>query len=190
MKPFISVLPSDEFCGIAFMCGYWSERIIAISLQILDTIPTISEQVDALEMAIKALEQQPSDTVSRGAFEQVMWERDVAIGQLKELGYGLGQKVEPCEDAISRQAVLDGLKGCMCEDWVKTLFATMVKQLPSVTQKSGKWDRLYSWLNDMRLGIAPDETVDDIDERHCRESQTDILDEIMEWMIKAESEEV
>ena len=35
-------------------------------------------------------------------------------------------------DAISRQAVLDGLKGCMCEDWVKTLFETMVKQLPSV----------------------------------------------------------
>ena len=55
--------------------------------------------------------------------------------------------------------------------------------------KTGKWDRLYSWLNDMRLGIAPDETVTDIDERNCRESQTDILDEIMEWMIKAESED-
>lgn len=34
MKPFISVLPSDEFCGIALMLGYWSERIVAISLQI------------------------------------------------------------------------------------------------------------------------------------------------------------
>lgn len=31
------------------------------ALEILDTIPTIGEQVDALEMAIKALEQQPSD---------------------------------------------------------------------------------------------------------------------------------
>lgn len=41
-------------------------------------------------------------------------------------------------DLISRQAAIDGLKGCMCEDWVKTLFATMVKQLPSVTHKSGK----------------------------------------------------
>ena len=29
------------------------------ALQILDTIPTIGEQVDALEMAIKALEQEP-----------------------------------------------------------------------------------------------------------------------------------
>lgn len=36
------------------------------ALQILDTIPTISEQVDALEMAIKALEQQTcEDAISR-----------------------------------------------------------------------------------------------------------------------------
>lgn len=32
------------------------------------------------------------DVVSRGVFEQVMWERDVAIEQLKDLGYGLGEK--------------------------------------------------------------------------------------------------
>lgn len=32
------------------------------------------------------------DMVSRGVFEQVMWERDIAITQLKELGYGLGEK--------------------------------------------------------------------------------------------------
>ena len=40
------------------------------ALQILDTIPTIGEQVDALEMAIEALEQQPcEDCISR---EEVM----------------------------------------------------------------------------------------------------------------------
>ena len=39
---------------------------------------------------------------------------------------------EPCTDAVSREAVLDGLRGCICDEWVKTLFATMVKQLPSV----------------------------------------------------------
>ena len=43
---------------------------------------------------------------------------------------------EPCNNAISRAAVLDGLKGCMCEDWVKTLFETMVKQLPPVNPTS------------------------------------------------------
>lgn len=32
------------------------------------------------------------DTVSRVAYEQIMWERDTAIQQLKDLGYGLGEK--------------------------------------------------------------------------------------------------
>lgn len=34
MKPFISVLPNDEFCGISIMCGFWLGRIVGISLQI------------------------------------------------------------------------------------------------------------------------------------------------------------
>lgn len=46
---------------------------------------------------LKALEQEScDDTVSRGVFEQVMWERDTAIEQLRELGYELGQKIEKC----------------------------------------------------------------------------------------------
>ena len=111
------------------------------ALQILDTIPTISEQVDALEMAIKALEQQPSDTVSRGAFEQVMWERDVAIGQLKELGYGLGQKVEPCDDVVSREAAITiaGTHTLTVDETVKAL-----EQLPSVTPKPIECDDAIS----------------------------------------------
>lgn len=44
------------------------------------------------------------------------------------------------------------------------------------------WNRLYIWLNDMRLGIAPDETVTDMNERHDRLVQVDLLDEIIEWM--------
>lgn len=44
------------------------------------------------------------------------------------------------------------------------------------------WDRLYNWLNDMRLGIAPDEFVTDDDERHDRLLQIDLIDELMEWM--------
>ena len=113
------------------------------ALQILDTIPTISEQVDALEMAIKALEQQPSDTVSRGAFEQVMWERDIAIRQLKELGYEFGAKIGSCEDAISRQAVFK-IQAKYAEYIGATKFWQMsddIKALPSVTPqpKTGHW---------------------------------------------------
>lgn len=44
------------------------------------------------------------------------------------------------------------------------------------------WDRLYNWLNDMRLSIAPDGFVTDDDERHDRLLQIDLIDELMEWM--------
>lgn len=30
------------------------------------------------------------DAVPRGAYDQVRWERDIALGQLKQLGYELG----------------------------------------------------------------------------------------------------
>ena len=36
---------------------------------------------------------------------QIKWERDTAINQLQQLGYGLGEKIEPCEDCVSREAL-------------------------------------------------------------------------------------
>jgi len=51
------------------------------------------------------------------------------------------------------------------------------------------WDRLYDWLNDMRLCIAPDETVTDDNERNDRLLQIDLLDEIMEWMNEQEDKQ-
>lgn len=45
-----------------------------------------------LESSKNRVKTELNDIVSRGVFEQVMWERDVAIEQLKELGYGLGEK--------------------------------------------------------------------------------------------------
>ena len=158
------------------------------ALQILDTIPTIGEQVDALEMAISALEQQPcddeyikvpkkalkyrtagmvayntewlkkhwqmemdivcgvkpcKDAVSRGVLEQVMWERDIAIEQLHELGYELGQKIEPCEDAVSRRKAIHVISACDG----KSAQIEALEQLPSVTQKSGEWIELPKALN-------------------------------------------
>ena len=50
-------------------------------------------------------------------------------------------------------------------------------------------DRLYTWLNDMRFGIAPDESVTDDNDRHDRLIQMDLLDEIMEWMVEQEAKE-
>lgn len=38
-------------------------------------------------------EQPTADVVSREAYEQIKWERDIAIAQLEELGYGLGEEI-------------------------------------------------------------------------------------------------
>ena len=76
------------------------------ALEILDTIPTIGEQVDALEMAIKALEQ------------------------------------EPCEDAISRQAVLKQLKGCLTGGDTEYEYVKLhIDSIPSVSpaRPKGSW---------------------------------------------------
>ena len=69
-----------------------------------------------------------------------------------------------------------------------------IDSLPSVSmEKVGTdhweklWDKLYDWLNDTRLSVAPDETVKDDIERNERLAQADMLDEVMECMIDLES---
>lgn len=99
-------------------------------------MPSKEPILEAYKVAIRALEQEPcEDMVSRGVLEQVRWERDVAIGQLKELGYEFGEKIEPCEDTISRQAVK--------ELYYKDGYISFRKicELPPITPqpKMGKW---------------------------------------------------
>lgn len=52
--------------------------------------------------------------VSRAAFEQVMWERDIALKQLAEIGKGLGEKMDDvvsdvvyCKDCAQHEDVED-----------------------------------------------------------------------------------
>ena len=39
--------------------------------------------------------------------EQIMWERDVAVEQLRQLGYGFGEVIRIEKDRISRRAAID-----------------------------------------------------------------------------------
>lgn len=117
---------------------------------------------EAWQMAIKALSQEPtSEMVHVETLRQVMWERDIAIEQLHELGYELGQKIEPRDDAVSRMALgrskmCDGIDCYNCPFWVIRegqricRISEYVKDLPSVTQKSGKW--IYSDLLRVKHG--------------------------------------
>jgi len=75
------------------------------------------EDIQAYIAAAPFVTQKPTegdDTVSRGVFEQVMRERDIAIEQLHELGYELGQKIEPLEvEAAKLQQAYDkGFEAC------------------------------------------------------------------------------
>lgn len=46
-------------------------------------------------MSLDARIYKNKDIVPAKAYDRVRWERDIAIGQLKELGFGFGEKVEP-----------------------------------------------------------------------------------------------
>ena len=60
------------------------------------------KRAEAIKMGLNSLkvdemydlaEENADDFVSRKVYEQVMWERDTAIAQLKELGYEFGEKI-------------------------------------------------------------------------------------------------
>lgn len=59
------------------------------------------------QKVITAVEKLPPAEPKKGVIEQIKWERDVALEQLKELGYGLGEKIRAEKDCISRQAAID-----------------------------------------------------------------------------------
>ena len=67
--------------------------IYADELMKIATHPEAHDYVSSWEIA-----NTPTlDVVPMGVFEQVRWERDVAIGQLEELGIGFGEKVNKYE---------------------------------------------------------------------------------------------
>ena len=52
------------------------------------------DEVLSVAEAIEDLESVPSaDVVTREQYEQIHWERDVALHQLEEIGKGLGEKM-------------------------------------------------------------------------------------------------
>ena len=72
------------------------DRIIA-KLEDLSEYDDYGKLVDldeAINVVYEIANEYKDKIVSIGAYEQVMWERDTAISQLKELGLGLDQKAD------------------------------------------------------------------------------------------------
>ena len=81
------------------------------------------------------------DEIDEGSLRQIFWERDMAISQLHDLGYGFGEKIRK-GDMISRQAVHYTIKNLLCDvpfgdyetgfnDALLT-FDSLLKNLPSI----------------------------------------------------------
>lgn len=76
-----------------------------------------------IEAAIKAVP--PADVVPRGAYDQAVWERDLAIEQLRSYGVGLGEKVDvqsvvlckDCKHSVPEDVTMDFCDTYECWYW-------------------------------------------------------------------------
>lgn len=107
----------------------------------------------SVDMAISALQEQ-EETVSRKVYEQISWERDIAVMQLKDLGYSLGEKIRTDGNLISRADAIDAAM-----EYGKKIptYAILVKnaieQLPSAQPETCEGCKhLGKWENEVEYG--------------------------------------
>lgn len=51
----------------------------------------------------------------RGAYNQVVWERDIAVSQLNDLGYSLGEKIDKLSDKQKVSELEDVVASLQCQ---------------------------------------------------------------------------
>ena len=93
-----------------------------------------------IKKIIETVEQTDGDLISKSVLDQIRWERDVAIDQLKDLGYELGEKPRTDGDLISRQAVINKIANTNFflsnENWNELIKA--IKDVPS-EENTAEW---------------------------------------------------
>lgn len=107
---------------------------------VLSTMYYDGQYVDALDMAIKALEQQPcEDWYDVPSDEMTLEQARQAVKDLrKKLSEVLEPEQQPCDDCISRKETIEWLKKVTVTDGItfKTGFEQIlqdIEQMPSVT---------------------------------------------------------
>ena len=78
--------------------------------QVITRVKHSSMYIDDRETAdyiINVLEQQPCDCVSLEVYKQVTHERDIAIEQLKELGYDFGEKIRTSDVKLAVNTIAE-----------------------------------------------------------------------------------
>lgn len=121
----------------------------------------------------------PSAQPDRGYIEQIKWERDLAIRQLADLGYGLGEKPRTNGDLISRQAAMDALiKWYGCEPSDIGAFENIIEKLPSAQPERFTDEEQRIFLSAMAKEEKVCKHVDDVYKDSDEDSLVRICHEI------------
>lgn len=95
-----------EVCGEAArtmnhgICVYVKGETVQSNILFIETNMDKLNEIDPLPEKKEERATVSEKFVSLDAYKQVAWERDIAIQQLHELGYELGQKIEPTTKAF------------------------------------------------------------------------------------------
>jgi len=158
----------------------WAEKYAQYNdcIQILREMPPVTPKPN--DKALKIISETMMDMVNNKPFEEVMGNLE---NNMREMGIGIPilKDEEPCEDAISRQAVLDCLTASGLKKFDFILDARdKIKELPPVTPKSktGHWilqpsnkeqgERDFIWWKCSKCGqVIYSETEQDRREYHA-----------------------
>ena len=80
-----------------------TDSSVIAKIKMWSELPEYSEgERNVMKVILQELEDTipQTDSVPKGVFDQVKWERDIAIEQLKDLGYGLGEKPRKQTDSV------------------------------------------------------------------------------------------
>ena len=110
------------------------------NLKAAKCIPYKKATLAKVQELINFLESKEGGVV--GALEQIRWERDVAIDQLNQLGYGLGEKAKD-GDTISRKAVEMALTGNITGMTIEEYISMVSERIRNIgsTERTGYWIR-------------------------------------------------
>lgn len=134
----------DRECDIEKSCGKCPYMM-----------PTKEPILKAYEMAISALEQTDCFTNGRGEV--------IICDEFKGM---------PCEDAISRDMALEKMADYVASGYADSVedfeeYSRIICQLPSVTQKSGKWIKKGNTLKCPFCGAKGEDIKDDYCFNYC-----------------------
>ena len=62
------------------------------------------------------------------------YDRQISEEEVRKTLVGEKSTQEPCDDKISRQAVMEVIKKCHCEEWVKAEIGASIEALPPIQE--------------------------------------------------------